>query len=121
MSAGSIFSTPPARKPTHGRLVVHKTVRDAGDPARRFDRRGFLFRLTDDQGTAIGADFQTDGSGRAVYDGELEIGHSFTLVEVSAPISNVQQLTTTSFTMSKPNMQLHVENVITVASTPYGS
>ncbi len=106
----------PSRRPTKGRLVVHKRVRDQNDPNRRFERRGFVFQIrhqsTDGTvGEAIGAPFVTDSTGRAVFDGELTIGETYELHETHSPVPNVS-LAVRTFPMDKPNVQLPIENVV---------
>lgn len=123
--AAAVFALDtPSRRPTKGRLVVHKRVRDQSDPNRRFERRGFVFQLrhqaTDGTvGEAIGAPFITDSTGRAVFDGELTIGETYELHETHSPVPNVA-LAVHTFAMDKPNVRLPIENVVTVPNTPYG-
>jgi deferrochelatase/peroxidase EfeB len=117
--AASIFATPAARRTRQGRLVVRKRVTDPADPGRRFERGGFVFRITDSSGQQVGADFTSASSGRAVFGGRLELGATYTLHEVSAPVQNVT-LTPVSFEMTHPNQQIRVVNTVTQPNTPYG-
>jgi hypothetical protein len=118
--AAALFSSGPARhKPKTGRLGVHKRVTDPTDPSRRFERRGFSFRVVDEQGQPIGADFTTDSTGRAVFAGELNLDRTYTLQEVAVPVPNVTP-STVSFVMDKANKQMMVDNFVTQPNTPYG-
>lgn len=118
--AAAVFGTSAtAKKPKTGRLVVHKRVRDQADPARRFERRGFRFQVLNDQQQPEGEEFESDGTGRAVYDGVLDMEQTYTVQETFSPIANVA-LQSMPFTMDKPNKQLQMENVVTQPNTPYG-
>jgi Dyp-type peroxidase family len=107
------------RKPKTGRLVVRKRVIDTTDPNRRFERRGFRFQVVDDQGQVVGAEFESDSTGRAVFEGELALDKTFTLQETFSPVPNVN-LAAVTFAMDKGNKQLAVENVVTQPNNPYG-
>lgn len=99
--------------PQHGRLAIRKTVTDPGDPAKRFERGGFLFQVQDETGVPIhGSDFSTASSGRGACPLELEIGKSYRLVELSSPHGAVS-LPLTTFTMRKRNEHLPVLNTLT--------
>ena len=118
--AAAIFGKEPAgRKPTRGRLVVHKRVVDGTNSNRRFERRGFGFQVLDGQGQPIGEVFTTDSTGRAVFGGQLELETTYTLQEVVLPIANVAP-SATSFVMDSPNKQLMIENTVTQPNSPYG-
>ena len=118
--AAAVFETAaPNERPRTGRLVVHKRVHDQSNAARRFERRGFRFQLLDGQGRPVGEEFESDGTGRAVYDGELELGQAYTLNETHSPIPNVQPLSV-PFDMDKASKQVQVENLVTQSDTPYG-
>lgn len=109
-----------ARPPKTGRLVVHKRATDPNDANRRFERRGFVFQVTDEQGQPVGGQLVTDSAGRAVSDSELEIGKSYVLQELHSPVTNVQ-LTPTPFTTDKANKPLRIGNTVTQPNTPYGA
>lgn len=123
--AAAIFAPEPPgpsqsqRPPKTGRLVVHKKVHDPADPSRRFERRGFTFQIHDTQGQPVGTPFTTDSTGRALFDGELTIGQTYELRETFSPVSNVT-LAVQTFVMDKTNLQMLVENMVTVPNTPYG-
>jgi Dyp-type peroxidase family len=118
--AAAVFKSPPHHKNATGRLVVKKRVTAAGDPNRRFDRRGFVFQILDaNQQPIAGATFTTDTAGRGVCPVELEVGLTYFAQETQSTVVPNVQLTMTQFAMDKQNVELVVEN--TVPSTnPYG-
>jgi hypothetical protein len=100
--------------------VVRKRVVDPSDPTRRFERRGFEFRVLDSQGQLVaGSEFTTDSTGRGVCPAELRRDDTYTLEEVVSPVANVQ-LQQTPFTVEKRVQQLRVVNQVTQPNTPYG-
>lgn len=115
---GAAFFDPVRRPPKTGRLVVRKRVIDPSDQRRRFERRGFVFRVTDAAGQQVGADFDSNSSGRAVLDGTLIIGQTYTVTEVGAPIPVVTSPPVT-FQMTKPNQQVRMINTIAQPNTGY--
>jgi Dyp-type peroxidase family len=116
--AATLFDAPPP--PTkQGRLVIRKRVIDPTDPRRRFERRGFVFRILDASSQPVGADFTSNSSGRAVFDGRLTIGSTFSVVEVASPIP-VNPAPPTVFLMSQPNQQVRIENTVPAPNQPYG-
>jgi len=119
--AAAVFSAPPQRRQSEtGRLVVRKRVVDPSDPTRRFERRGFEFRVLDSQGQLVaGSEFTTDSTGRGVCPAELRRDDTYTLEEVVSPVANVQ-LQQTPFTVEKRVQQLRVVNQVTQPNTPYG-
>lgn len=122
LAAAVLRPPPPAggKKPAAGRLVVRKRITDPADPAKRFERAGFAFRVLDAQGAAVaGSDMTTDLTGRAVCPADLPLGASYTLEETSAPIP-VQALARQQFVMDKPNQQVRVDNAA-AAGSPYGA
>jgi hypothetical protein len=119
--AAAVFAAPPDRKPKTGRLVVHKRVVDQSDPARRFERRGFVFQIVDGQGQPVpGSQFETDSTGRGLCPVELDIGQAYTLDEVASNVVANVQPTDVAFQMDKPNKQLQIVNQVTQPNTPYG-
>lgn len=107
------------RPPTTGRLVINKRVTDPADPTKRLERRGFVFKVQHQDGTPVpGSDFTTASTGRGVCPADLEIGKTYTLVEVSAPHPVVPS--NTDFTVHKPNEHLTVQNQLTQSGGPYG-
>jgi hypothetical protein len=117
--AAAVFAAPRERPRATGRIVVHKRVLDTTNPTRRFERGGFSFQILDAQGAVVpDSPFTTDSTGRGICPVELEIGQTYSLQELSSPVPNVQ-LTTTQFTMDKPNKQLNVVNQVTQPNTPY--
>lgn len=108
------------RKHKTGRLVVLKRVVDPTDLSRRFERHGFTFQILDASGQSVGEVFTTDSTGRALFDGELTLGQTYTLRETFSPVPNVP-LVDRSFVMVKANFQLPVENTVTVPNGPYGN
>lgn len=120
LAAGIFAERDERERPRRGRLVVHKRVVDPSDPTRRFERRGFSFQILDQQGQTInGSEFTTDSTGRGICPVELEIGHAYTLQELSSPVANVQ-LQNIPFTMDRRNQRLRVVNQVTQPNTPYG-
>ena len=115
---GAALFDPVRRSPKTGRLVVRKRVIDPADSRRRFERRGFIFRLTDAAAQQVGNDFASSSSGRAVFDGELTIGQTYTVTEVGAPIAVVTPPPVT-FQMTKPNQQVRIINKIAQPNTGY--
>jgi Dyp-type peroxidase family len=120
---GPLFSQGQSKKPTTGRLVVHKRIVQAGDPSRRFERRGFRFRIQGDDGTPLpDSEFETDGMGRALCPVPLTIGAQYRLEELgSALVPAVQLAAPLAFQMDSPNKQLHVVNHVTDSAAPYGA
>ncbi len=114
----TMFDPKPAHGPREGRLVVRKRVVDPNDPGRRFERAGFRFRVFDAAGTQVGGEFVTNSAGRAAFDGKLAIGQTYTLEELTPPIS--VQTVRVEFIMERPNQQLRVVNTVTQPNTPYG-
>jgi Dyp-type peroxidase family len=118
--ATAVFgSQPKPRKPTQGRIVVRKRVVDPSDPARRFERGGFVFQVVDSQGQVVGEQFTSDSTGRAICPADLTIGQTYTLQELSSPVANVQ-FQPVQFTMDKKRQQVAAVNTITDPNTPYG-
>lgn len=118
--AAAVFATHEDRRPTTGRLVVHKRVVDPNDATRRFERRGFTFQVLDAQGQVVAnSQFTTDSTGRGLCPVALQIGQPYTLQEQSSPVANVQ-LTNTPFTIERRDQQLRVLNQVTQPNTPYG-
>jgi Dyp-type peroxidase family len=118
--AAAVFAAHEERPPATGRLVVHKRVVDPNDATRRFERRGFTFRILDVQGQVLpNSQFTTDSTGRGICPVELQIGQQYTLQEQSSPVANVQ-LANTPFTMERRNQQLRLLNQVTQPNTPYG-
>jgi hypothetical protein len=118
--AAAIFA--PQAKPKHhkeGRLVVRKRVVDPTDPTRRFERGGFIFQVLDAQSQVVGQQFESDTTGRAVCPAKLQIGQTYSLQEVSSPVTNVQ-LQTLPFTMERRRQQLPLVNSVAQPNTPYG-
>jgi deferrochelatase/peroxidase EfeB len=116
--AATLFD-PPRRPPKTGRLVVRKRVVDPTDPHRRFERRGFVFRIVDASGQQIGGEFVSGTNGRAVFGSDLAIGETYTVTEVSSPIA-VAPIGPVTFQMSRPNMQVRIVNTVAQPNTPYG-
>jgi Dyp-type peroxidase family len=116
--AATLFDAPP-RPNKQGRLVVRKRVIDPTDPRRRFERRGFVFRILDASGQQVGADFPSNSSGRAVFDGRLTIGSTYSVVEVVSPIP-VNPAQPTVFLMSQANQQVRIDNTVAGPNQPYG-
>jgi len=117
--ATAVFKEAQKHKPTTGRLVIKKRVIADGDPSHRFDRRGFVFQIFDENQQAVGEPFTTDTAGRGVCPVELEIGKSYTARETASTVVQSVTLKDTPFTMNKPNVELAVENVVP-SSSPYG-
>jgi hypothetical protein len=118
--AAAVFPAAPAHPHTTGRLVVKKRVVAANDPNHRFERRGFVFQILDENQQPIpNATLTTDAAGRGVCPVELEIGKSYFAQETQSSVVANVQLTTTPFTMDKPNVELVVVNQITQPG-PYG-
>jgi Dyp-type peroxidase family len=115
---GATLFDAPRRPPKTGRLVVRKRVIDLADASRRFVRRGFVFRISDAAGQQVGHDFKTGSSGRAVFDGKLTIGETYTVTEVASPIP-VTAPSPVTFRMNKPNQQIHIVNTIAQPNTGY--
>jgi Dyp-type peroxidase family len=116
--AATLFDAPP-HPAKQGRLVIRKRVIDPADPRRRFERRGFVFRILDASGQQVGADFTSNSSGRAVFDGRLAIGSTYSVVEVASPIP-VNPSQPTVFLMSQPNQQVRIDNTVPAPNQPYG-
>jgi Dyp-type peroxidase family len=107
-------------KPKTGQLVVRKRVVDQADPAKQFERGGFVFQVLDAQNQPVGGQFTSDSTGRAIAPAELTIGGTYTLQEVASQLVQNVQLTNLSFEMDKPHKQLVIVNQITQPNTPYG-
>jgi len=115
--AATLFD--PLRRPARkGHLVVRKRVVDPADARRRFERGGFVFRILDASGQQIGQDFTSTSSGRAVFGQELDIGSTYTIVEVTSPIP-VSPVPPVAFQMTRPNQQVRIVNTIAQSETPY--
>lgn len=115
----ALTERPTRSKPTTGRLAIRKVVVDPSNANARFERGGFVFKVRDDAGVDVpGSEFTTASSGRGVCPVELEIGRTYTLVEVSTPLSQ-DTLTETALAMNKPNEHLEVVNTLTQPSTGY--
>jgi Dyp-type peroxidase family len=109
----SVFKAAPKDKPTTGKLVIKKRVTAVGDPARRFERRGFVFQIVDENNQPVaGATFTTDTAGRGICPVELEIGKDYVAQETQSTVVPNVQLKNTSFAMDKPNYELLVENEV---------
>jgi Dyp-type peroxidase family len=119
----ALFSPPKSRPPDTCRLVVHKRIVHASDPSRRFERRGFRFRLLQADATPVqDSEFETDGTGRALCPVSLTIGAQYRLEELGSTLVPGVQLTGPfTFEMDTPNKQLHVVNQVTDAGAPYAS
>jgi Dyp-type peroxidase family len=115
--AATLFDAP-RRAPKAGRLVVRKRVVDPADRRRRFERRGFVFRILDSAGQPVGQDFTSSTSGRAVFGGELVIGKTYSVTEVGSPIA-VAPITPVTFQMTRPNQQIRIVNTVQ-PNTKYG-
>jgi Dyp-type peroxidase family len=121
LAAAVMASRTERGKPTTGRLIVRKRVTDPSDASRRFERRGFKFQILDAQGQVVaGSEFETDSTGRGICPVELQIGASFTLRELEAPVANVSIPFDTAFVMERRNQQLRILNQVTQPNTPYG-
>jgi Dyp-type peroxidase family len=117
----AVFKEAPKHKPTTGKLVVKKRVTAEGDPSRRFERRGFVFQILDEnQQPVAGATFTTDTAGRGICPVELEIGKNYIAQETQSTVVQNITLKNTPFAMDKPNVEVLVENVVP-ATNPYGS
>jgi Dyp-type peroxidase family len=117
--AATLFAEPSSRKAKTGQLVVHKRVIDSNDPMRRFDRRGFVFQVVDATGAAVGGQFETDATGRAICPIELELEQSYTLNELASNVVPNVPLVSTPFVMDKANKQLQLVNQVAQPNTPY--
>ena len=102
-----------------GRLVVHKRVSDPAHPVRRYQRRGFRFQLLDDHGQPVGDELATDSTGRAVFDGELALGRSYTLRETFAPVE-VEAPAVVHFTMDASHKLVIIASTVSRPDAPYG-
>ncbi len=108
-------------KPRLARLAITKRVLDPNNPNARFERGGFKFHVLDDTNTiVVGSEFTTASSGRGVCPVPLEIGKTYTLVEIEAPPGIPVPLRSDPFPVDKPNVHLDIVNQLTSPSTGYG-
>lgn len=101
-----------------GRVVVRKKLVDpAGNPVRG-ERGGFVFQLMDAAGTAVGATFITDSTGRAVSP-SVPSGEIYTLreVAVNGPFTVAADV---QVSLSGRRAQVEVVNTATVTNPGYG-
>lgn len=116
--------TPPTShgKPTHARLAIQKIVLDPNGNPARVERGGFSFRVQHADGTVVdGSDFTTASSGRGVCPVELEVGATYSLIEVGTPAGiSVAPLAPVQFTADKPNLHLQIENRLAQPPNVYG-
>ena len=120
--AATLFSVAEKRRPRTGRLAIQKRVGNPAGPAERFERGGFTFYVTGEDGAKVeGSDFTTKSTGRGVCPVPLNLDNNYTLVEAAAPAGlPVQQLVTVPFTMDRPNKHLLVPNTGTQSGS-YGT
>lgn len=108
-------------KPTHGRLVVNKSVTDPAEPTKRLERGGFTFRVVEQDGATVpGAEFTTASTGRGVCPVELELGKSYRLLELASP-HPLDGQPEVPFVMEKINQHLPVPNQLPQSSGGYGT
>jgi deferrochelatase/peroxidase EfeB len=107
-------------KPRTGQLVVRKRVSDPSDPSKRFERAGFGFQIFDSNEQAVGGEFKTDSTGRALAPEELPIDATYTLRELSSPFGDKTPLQSVTFTMDHPHKEIAIENKFTEPHTGYG-
>lgn len=118
--AASLFKLQkPGRQPKQGRLVVKKRVVDPSDASRRFERRGFVFQILDEQGQPVGGQFMTDSTGRAVAPERLDIGRSYIVREAATNGLNVQPLGDIPLTMERSHQELRVVDQLAQTNSPY--
>lgn len=115
--AATLFD-PPRRPARTGRLVVRKRILDPADPRRRFERAGFVFQILDASGQQVGQNFTSTSSGRAVFGHDLDIGSTYTVIEVTSPIP-VSPVPPVTFKMTRPNEQVRILNTVPQPNTPY--
>jgi Dyp-type peroxidase family len=106
------------RPPRTGRLVIRKRIVDDTGQARRFERKGFGFRISRQDGTVVADSVTTDSTGRAVVAVELEIGTTYVIDETVLPVANISP-TQTSKLMEHSHEELEIVNHVTTPNTPY--
>lgn len=124
--AGALKPTPTGKpeqpgKPSLARLAITKRVFAPNNRDARFERGGFRFHVLDDTNTVVvGSEFTTASSGRGVCPVALEIGETYTLVEIATPPGIPVSLRSDPFTADKPNIHLDITNQLNSPATGYG-